>query len=116
MARITAKAVERIILETIRDLPEELRTALRTHGAPIEIHPIPPPDLEDAFGSFEGATFHELESPLSTVPEPPRIELYLSSFRAMAEEVEDWEDEVRLTVLHEIGHYLGLEEEDLEEV
>jgi predicted Zn-dependent protease with MMP-like domain len=116
MARITTKAVERIIHATLRELPEELRAALRMHGTLIEIHPMPPPDLEDTFGSFEGATFHELESPLTTVTEPPRIELYLSSFRAMAEEVEDWEEEVRLTVLHEIGHYLGLEEEDLEEI
>lgn len=41
---------------------------------------------------------------------PPKIELYLSTFRDVAD------DEVRLTVFHEIGHFLGFDEDDLEDV
>lgn len=116
MKRVSVNAVERIVHRMIQDLPAPLRAALQEHDAIIEILPEPPEGFEDAFGTFEGSTVHELESPLSNAIDPPRVELYISAFVDLAAEAEDWEEEVRLTVLHEIGHYFGLEEEDLEEV
>ena len=117
MRRVSVNAVEQIVRRAIHDLPAPLREALTAHDTMIEILPEPPEGFEDAFGTFDGSTVHELESPLSNALEPPRIELYLSTFVDLAaEEGDAWEEEVRLTVLHEIGHFLGLEEEDLEEV
>lgn len=77
----------------------------------------PPDDVEpDTFGTFSGGTDYELDSPFSLAPAPPRIELYVSSFADLADDPDELDEEVRLTVIHEIGHFLGLEEEDLEDV
>jgi predicted Zn-dependent protease with MMP-like domain len=47
---------------------------------------------------------------------PPQIILYLDNLWWEAEEDEGtFRREVRTTLLHELGHYLGLEEIDLEE-
>jgi len=47
---------------------------------------------------------------------PPQIILYLENLWWEAEEDETaFRREVRTTLLHELGHYLGLEEIDLEE-
>ena len=49
-------------------------------------------------------------------PSPPQIILYLESLWDLAaEDTEAFRDEVRLTYLHELGHYLGWDEDELAE-
>ncbi len=64
----------------------------------------------DELGLFEGpAAMDEAEA-----GELPRIRLFLSNLWEWADEEEhDYRDEVGTTFLHELGHYLGWDEEDL---
>lgn len=103
----TTRRIERILRETIDDLPAPLARALRKHGATVEILPHPPDELPDAFGSYQGSTFEEIESTGVPLTFPPRIEIYRSTFEGYDEE------EIRTTLVHEIGHYLGIPEEEL---
>ena len=66
----------------------------------------------DLLGLFVGPALAEPEeSPL-----PPQIILFLENLWEFAEENEEiFREEVRTTYLHELGHYLGLDEIDLEE-
>jgi predicted Zn-dependent protease with MMP-like domain len=66
----------------------------------------------DLLGLFVGPALAEPEeSPL-----PPQIILFLENLWEFAEEDEEiFREEVRTTYLHELGHYLGLDEIDLEE-
>jgi predicted Zn-dependent protease with MMP-like domain len=66
----------------------------------------------DLLGLFVGSALAEPdESPL-----PPQIVLFLENIWEMVEGDEEfYRDEVRTTYLHELGHYLGLDEIDLEE-
>ena len=82
-----------------------LAKALAKHGATVEILPDPPTDLPDVFGTYQGSTFEEIESTTSAISYPPRIEIYRSSFDGYDDE------EIRTTLIHEIGHYLGIPEE-----
>ena len=45
---------------------------------------------------------------------PERIVLYKRNIESVCSTEEELVEEIRLTVLHEIGHYFGLSEEDLE--
>ena len=64
--------------------------------------------LGPAVGSAHGT---ELEQ---TNPAPPQILLYFENLWDFAEsDVEVFRDECRLTYLHELGHYLGWDEDDL---
>jgi predicted Zn-dependent protease with MMP-like domain len=66
----------------------------------------------DTLGLFVGNEFPEEES--STSPMPPQIILYLDNLWDQAGGQDDlFREEVRITFLHELGHYLGLDEEDL---
>ena len=49
-------------------------------------------------------------------PPPDKIVLYQKNIEAVCESEEEIRDEVRLTVLHELGHYFGMDEEQLEDV
>jgi predicted Zn-dependent protease with MMP-like domain len=85
---------------------------------PVHYEKAPAPDLlaegfePDILGLFTGNP-HGTEFAHDN-PAPPQILLYLESLWDYAEEdVEIFRDEVRLTYLHELGHYLGWDEDEL---
>ena len=99
-----------------RKLPPEIRPLAR--AVPVHYEAKPAPDLiaegfePDILGLFTGNP-HGTEISHDD-PAPPQILLYLESLWDYAEEdVEAFRDEVRLTYLHELGHYLGWDEGEL---
>jgi predicted Zn-dependent protease with MMP-like domain len=105
------------VARTLAELPPDLRS--RASALPISYERVPSPDvLEDGeepdtlLGLFVGGEFAEEEH----VPLPAQIILYLENIWAMAEgNEESFREEVRVTLIHELGHYLGLNEDELDE-
>lgn len=65
---------------------------------------------EDTLGLFSGPEWTEA----GEVPLPPEIFLYLENLWEVSEtDVQRFRDEIRTTFLHELGHFLGLDEDDL---
>jgi predicted Zn-dependent protease with MMP-like domain len=101
---------------TLAALPEPLRE--RAEKLPVLFERQPNVELQDdgiepeTLGLFVGAEFvEENDSPL-----PPQIILYLTNIWDVAEKNEQrFREEVRTTFLHELGHYLGLDEAELTE-
>ena len=61
----------------------------------------------DWLGIFEGASHTQAD-----LPDPPRIRIWTGNLWTWCGGREScFRDEVRITLLHEIGHYLGLDEE-----
>ena len=99
---------------TLAKLPPPLRE--RAEQLPVTFERFPNPGLQaegiepDTLGLFTGAELADE----GNVPMPPQIILFLENLWGFAEG--DWEtfrEEVRTTFLHELGHYLGLDEDDL---
>ena len=68
----------------------------------------------DILGLFVGDTF--ADAPQGFSGAPPQILLFLENIReAATENGTTYREEVRTTYLHELGHFLGLEEGELEE-
>ena len=66
----------------------------------------------DLLGLFEGAS--RLEADPHASDPPPRIILYLDNLWDLAAgDPEIFAEEVRTTYLHELGHFLGFDEDDL---
>jgi predicted Zn-dependent protease with MMP-like domain len=64
----------------------------------------------DTLGLFVGPDYAD-EPNLAL---PPQIILFLANIWDLVEgDEEDYREEVRTTYLHELGHYLGLNEDDL---
>jgi predicted Zn-dependent protease with MMP-like domain len=67
---------------------------------------------QDTLGLFVGVGFHESESGIQDLP--AQVILFLDNIWAYARgDTHDFREEVRRTYLHELGHYLGLDEDDL---
>ena len=101
---------------TVAALPGPLRE--RAAKLPVTFERIPNAGLQadgieaDTLGLFTGAEFAEE----GNVPLPPQIILFLENLWDFAEgDGEIFRDEVHTTYLHELGHYLGLDEDELTE-
>jgi predicted Zn-dependent protease with MMP-like domain len=99
---------------TLEALPEPLR--LRAAKLPVIFECQPNAELQadgieaDTLGLFTGAEFVEEND----MPMPPQIILFLENILDVAETNEKhFREEVRTTFLHELGHYLGLDEDEL---
>ena len=101
---------------TLASLPAPLGE--RAGALPVTLERFPSPALcrdgiePDTLGLFVGPAFADEAS--SAMPVPPQIMLFLENLWDEAgEEEETFRDEVRTTFLHELGHYLGLDEGEL---
>lgn len=70
----------------------------------------PPALPSEILGVFSGNAVTEAGS----VPAPLTITLFRRNLERIAQDREHLVEEVRITVLHEIGHFLGLDEDDVE--
>ena len=114
-SRLVQMAVD-VVGAAQRQLPPEIRVLARTVPVQYEARPAAEVLAEgfepDILGLFSGSA-HGTELN-QTNPAPPVILLYLENLWTFAEEdVEIYRDETRLTYLHELGHYLGWDEDDL---
>jgi predicted Zn-dependent protease with MMP-like domain len=101
---------------TLAALPAPL--CERATAVPVTFEPAPNAAFvaegiePDTLGVFTGPAFGDEEH--SASPVPPQIILFLDNLWDFAERNEEiFADEVHTTYLHELGHYLGLDEDDL---
>ncbi len=107
---------EKTVTATQRRLPAEIRDLAL--AVPVHYEELPAADVlaegfePDILGLFTGNP-HGTEL-AHDHPAPPQILLYLENLWDFAEGDETaFRDEVRLTYLHELGHFLGWDEDEL---
>lgn len=104
-----SEVAKEVVAATLAELPEELREAASRVPVLLEKRP-DRSDLDagldpDLLGLFD-------PGPHDT----PHIRLWLENLWDYSDREDDvFRGEVRVTLLHEIGHLLGWDEEDLEE-
>ena len=107
---------QQVVTAAQRRLPAGVREAAA--AVPVCCEPVPNEAIlaegwePDILGLFVG---HEHLGELAdTQPLPPQILLFVDNLWDLAEGDETvFRDEVRLTYLHELGHYLGWDEEEV---
>ena len=115
IARLTQIAADTVGAAQ-RQLPPEIRSLARDVAVHYERAPAPDVLAEgfepDILGLFTGNP-HGSELAQDN-PAPPQILLYLESLWEFAgEDADAFREEVRLTYLHELGHFLGWDEDEI---
>jgi predicted Zn-dependent protease with MMP-like domain len=112
---------ERLVERAIAEIPEPFRAALAEVAIVIADEPTPDQrrenelaEDEQLYGLYEGVPRTEYGADWAAVPN--RITL----FRLVLEEdfahPRDLAEEVRLTVIHELAHHLGIDDDRLDEL
>ena len=119
---MTRTAFERLVAEAITLIPRRFRDEMRNIASVVEDEPsdatleaveIEPPD--SLYGLYEGTPLPERQW-----ADGNRLPDRVTIFQRPIEEDCDDEDDVRAvigeTLIHEIGHYFGLSEEEIEAI
>ncbi len=114
--------VEDIVADCLRSLHPDIRDYLQNVAILLEEVPTeevlrgyePPASPLDMLGYFSGTSLMDRssEDPWSNLP--PTIVLYRRNLQRAAQSRAELVEQLSITVFHEIGHFLGLSEEDLE--
>ncbi len=114
-----------LVREALDSLPRKFRRRIQNVAVVVEDHTPEGRDPNDLLmGVFEG-TPRTKQGFFGADTGPNRIVLYQKNIEAHAAALaaeegrsveETIREEVRLTILHEFGHYFGLDEEALEDV
>lgn len=114
--------IEGIVEESLGTLHPTLREYLRNVAIVLEDVPSdevlnsydPPANPLVLLGTFSGAGLAEVSASSPSAQMPGTITLYRRNLERHAENRAELIEELRVTLLHEIGHFLGFDEEDLE--
>lgn len=100
---------ERLVTRALASLPEQFRS--RLENVAVLIDDEPPEDMPDTMGLYEGIPL--IDRSLEDTLLPDQITIFKGPIERACRTEKEIEDEVRLTVLHEVGHYFGLDEAQL---
>nr|NLI49396.1 metallopeptidase family protein [Propionibacterium sp.] len=102
-------AVER----AIDDIPDELFGLLA--NCVIVVEDDAPPEEPDLLGLYEGVPLTERDTGYGAVL-PDRIRIFRRPILDLCETADEVEDEVYVTVVHEIAHFFGIDDDRLHEL
>jgi predicted Zn-dependent protease with MMP-like domain len=102
---------EEHVRRALDSLPPELARGLENVAVVVEDEHPQDPDL---FGLYEGVPLPERG--LDTTALPDKITIYRLPLEETFTDPAELEREIRITVLHELAHYFGIDEERLTEL
>ena len=116
--RIPEKTFDRIVKRAVSAIPEEIRKHL--NNVVISVLPRPTPEMrremrlrpnDEVLGLFRARVDRALRY---RAPGVPRHDIPVpGALEEMAETVEALEEQIGITVVHEVAHYIGMSEERL---
>ena len=108
---LSEEAFEELVADALDDIPPELMSLMDNVVVAIE----PAHDGEPLLGLYEGIPLTERGSDYSGVL-PDRIIIYRDAILEICETDDDVVDEVYTTVVHEVAHHFGIDDERLHEL
>jgi predicted Zn-dependent protease with MMP-like domain len=120
--RVSREEFEALVEEALEQLPGEFKEALDNVAVMVEEEPsdedlegvgIDPddPERDELFGLYQGTPITERDSFYSALPD--RVLIYRGPILRECDTRREVIREIRETVQHELGHYFGLEEDEL---
>lgn len=119
--RVDRNRFESLSEEALRSIPKKYLAMFKNIAIVVEDYPSD--DIvktmnirrDQLLGLFVGQTYESQNTFFSIpFPYPDTIFIYQRNIESVSRNEEDLFEEIRATILHEVGHYFGLSEEDLD--
>lgn len=115
--------IKKEVIRVIERLPRQFREQLRNVEFVVEKRPSKEllraegldPRRDTLYGIYQGVPLPDrshLDPPLL----PDKITIFAEPLLEDFADIEELYEEIRLTVLHEIAHYFGMDEEEIEDL
>jgi predicted Zn-dependent protease with MMP-like domain len=111
MVRVEPERFEQMVGEALDGLPPELGRLMRNVAVTVD-HDTPPNGL---LGLYQGVPLTERTSHYAGVL-PDRITIYRQAICQLCADEDEVVEEVRRTVVHEVGHHFGIGDDRLHEL
>ena len=111
----------KVVEEALDSLPQEFRSRIRNVAVLVEDLPPNQPPRQTGqqrrllLGIFHGVPATE-KSVFDLSVGPAHIVLYQKNIEAVCSTEAEVREQIRLTVIHELGHYFGMDESQLKDV
>ncbi len=106
----------RLVEEALDSLPREFRKRMSNIAVLVEdLPPEPLPSGKLLLGLFHGVPMTR-KSVFDLPAGPDYVMLYQKNIEAVCSTEEEIREQIRMTVIHEVGHYFGMDEEQLKDV
>ena len=110
---VSVEQFEDLVAEALEAVPEEL--ARLVDNVVFIVEDDGPPDDPDLLGLYEGIALTERDSRYSGSL-PDRITIYRNPTLRICDTLDDVIEEVHITVVHEIAHHFGIDDDRLHEL
>jgi predicted Zn-dependent protease with MMP-like domain len=114
LASIDARAFEQLVVAELDLLPDDMVAGLDNVVFVVEDRP--EDGSLDLLGLYDGWALTERDRYGSAVELPDRIILYREPHLAACDDVDQLRDEIHTTLVHEIAHFYGIDDDRLHEL
>lgn len=120
--RMTRREFQAVVARALEELPPQFQDAI--HNLDIQVRWAPTPDERrrarlrpgsDLFGIYMGIPITKRGQGYGLVA-PDVIIIYQRSHERVCDSTESMVEQARQTLLHEIGHYMGIDEDRLRDL
>ena len=104
---------ERLVESALDDIPDEIASLIR--NVVVLVEDDAPPDDPDLLGLYDGVALTDRHGE-PRLELPDRILVFRRPLLAYVDDEEQLAEEVRITVVHEVAHHFGIEDDRLHEL
>lgn len=116
--RLARKRFQQLVAEALDAVPEPFQS--RLDNVEVIVEEVPPPEIQSQFkGGLLLGLYQGVPQPRRSVMSmqlPDLISIYQRNIEAVCRSEAEIRRQVRDTVVHEIGHHFGLDEEELSDI
>jgi predicted Zn-dependent protease with MMP-like domain len=111
--KVSPERFEELVDEALDSIPQQLFDLVENCALIIEEEP--DPELGDVLGYYDGTPLSERTSQYAGVL-PDRILIFRGPLLRLVSSEPELVDEVRITVWHEIAHFFGMDDDELDDL
>lgn len=113
VVEMSAEEFERLVEDALDQVPAEL--AAMVENLVVLVQSQAPADDPDLLGLYDGVALPDQDSHYGMQP-PAQILIFSDNLLQMCASREEVEEEVRITVVHEIAHHFGIDDDRLHDL
>ena len=110
---VSPQRFEQLVDEALEQIPDQLFDLVENCALIVEEEP--DPQRGDVLGFYDGTPLSERTSQYAGVL-PDRILIFHGPLLRMVSSEDELVDEIRITVWHEIAHFFGIEDDELDDL